>query len=390
MARPGLFPHALITVVLALAVLLGVGPAHADPPGNGPTNTSSGGPLMPEQLASGVMQEGVPGYFDPWPAPPTGVPAPGSSVDQYISPECGPGFYVGADYLLVHPRFSEATLFARGTVGASGLNVTAQEATFSYDSSFRVYGGYKFDDVGTALQFTFTRLPGSSSQDAGNLTPGHFLVDPFGNIAGVAPSLTNPGQFNVGGDHIHVDTDIVLDSYDLDFIKPFAVVYQNWIFKYTAGVRIADMDQSFDSIITSGGSFFASGEYTASFVGAGPKIGLDVRRDFGANRTFSLFANSAASLLVGEYKEFFNQITTVPPLAASQNTDIFRVVPVAEIEMGAQWRPYSWLDVSAGWLFQAWIDLGASGGNFGSYYTVIQNANIMAFDGLFVRAQVTF
>jgi hypothetical protein len=46
--------------------------------------------------------------------------------------------------------------------------------------------------------------------------------------------------------------------------------------------------------------------------------------------------------------------------------------------------------VSAGWLFQAWFDLGTSGGKFDGYYTVTENANIMSFEGLFVRGEIAF
>jgi hypothetical protein len=74
----------------------------------------------------------------------------------------------------------------------------------------------------------------------------------------------------------------------------------------------------------------------------------------------------------------------------SDNTDEIRVLPVAEAEVGAGWSPFPWLNVSTGWMFQAWFDLGGSGGTFGGFYTVTENSNIMAFEGFFLRAQVTF
>ena len=59
--------------------------------------------------------------------------------------------------------------------------------------------------------------------------------------------------------------------------------------------------------------------------------------------------------------------------------------------------------LSAGWLVQAWFDLGVSGGTFSGQnlpavgFPPIQNvfggaddANIMGFDGVFVRAEYNF
>jgi hypothetical protein len=83
-------------------------------------------------------------------------------------------------------------------------------------------------------------------------------------------------------------------------------------------------------------------------------------------------------------------VTSPTAFQATQDTDDVRVIPVAEAEIGGGWSPIPWFNVSAGWLFQAWFDLGGSGGTFGGFYTVTENSNIMAFEGFFLRAELTF
>jgi hypothetical protein len=310
------------------------------------------------------------------------------------SPLTASHWFAGADFLFVRPHFSEATAFARGSQSGSGMQVAAQDLEFSYSPSFRVFAGYRFDGTGTELQFTYTRLTAHTENDAGNFTPGHFAVDPFGNIAGVAvvvdPNSALFGQPLVGGDHIQATADVDVNIFDLDLIKPFVTVCGGWELKYTAGVRVAQIHQLYQSTVTEGGTFFSGGNYSADFIGAGPRVGMKAERYFGACRQFSLFADTYGSILVGQYDMHFGQTTTAPAYYATQDTDAIRVLPVAEAEIGAGWSPIPWFDVSAGWLFQVWFDLGASGGNFGGFYTVTDNANIMAFEGLFVRAEVRF
>lgn len=332
-------------------------------------------------------------YQGNWAAP-TPVPQANLTSGPVAQSSGWDGHWIfGADFLYTRPHFSEATAFVRGTETASSFNATAQDLDFQYSPSFRVFAGYQFDGTDTQLRFTYTRFNAQTEEDAGNFSPGHFAVDPFGNVAGVAtvidPSSAQFGQQIVGGNHIQTSADVDANIFDLDVIKPILWVCGGCEFKYTAGVRIAQIHQFYQSIVSQGGSFFSGGIWGADFIGAGPRIGIQSERYFGACRQFSLFANGAGSLLVGQYDTNFGQSTTGPTFQATQNTDEIRVLPVAEAEVGAGWSPLPWLSVSTGWLFQAWFDLGGSGGTFGGFYTVTNNSNIMAFEGFFLRAQLT-
>jgi hypothetical protein len=308
--------------------------------------------------------------------------------------ECRPGFYGGSDFLYVRPHFSEAATFARGSMGPGKMNITAQEFNFNYSASIRAFAGYRFDS-GTEVQFTYTNLPGGAQVNAGNPGPGHFIADPFGNIVGTAmvvdPNSALFGQPIVGGDHIRTTASVTTSIYDMDINKPIFFRSAPWVLKYSAGARVANIDQSYQSTIDdANGGFFSGGAYSVNFLGAGPRVGLLGKRYFGPNNAFSLFASTHGSLLVGQYQEQFSQTTTVPPFRAGQTTSVIRTIPVAEVEAGGSWRPYPWLNLTTGWLFQAWFDMGTSGGTFGGFYTVTQNSNIMSFEGLFARAEVTF
>jgi Legionella pneumophila major outer membrane protein precursor len=294
------------------------------------------------------------------------------------------GFVAGADFLFVRPHFSEAPAYARGSFGPGGVSVAAQELDFDYEASLRAFVGYRFDDGKAELRLTYTRLPGQASQDAANLGPSQFIVDPFGNVVGTAPGGAT------GGNRISVDAAASADIYDLELIKQLSWSDSRWLLSFSAGLRIASVDQSYESVVTSGGAFFGDGSYTADFVGAGPRLGLEGRWCFGPNREYSLFARGYGSLLVGDFDMAFRMASAAMPAPATQSSDIVRMIPVAEIEMGAAIHPCSWLELSAGWLFQTWIDLGDSGAKYGGYYTITQNANIMAFEGFFARAEVAF
>ena len=134
-------------------------------------------------------------------------------------------------------------------------------------------------------------------------------------------------------------------------------------------------------------------------VGAGPRVGLETKRYIGQNRRLSLFAKSHGTLLVGEYDVRSSNSTTVIPLGAgpvpfpfrtSQAESLTRTIPVFDIEVGAAWEAGDNLTLAAGWLFQSWHDFGTSGGQFGGLFGGADDANIMSFDALTLRAELTY
>jgi hypothetical protein len=306
-----------------------------------------------------------------------------------------PGWYAGAEFLLVRPQFSQAIAFSRGTLGLTSYNVQGEELDFDYDASLRAFVGYSLGRGDAAFQFTYWHLDGDVAVNAGGLAPGEFIIDPFGNGVGtvvvIDPNSAIFGQVLPAGDAIVTRAHVRTDIYDADLIKPFRLSDPCWMFMASVGLRIAEIKQHYESTITSAGSLFSQGLFDATFIGAGPRLGAEGRRRFGSDGQFSLFANTHLSLLLGQYDEVFSSATTVPgPFRAAQNASSERTISTFEVELGAAWQLSSQWSVTAGWLVQSWFDLGASGGRFGGFYVGTDDANIMSFDGMFIRAECAF
>jgi len=336
------------------------------------------------------------------------TPEPGGEACQVCSGSCrqqsclagssvyqDPGFYAGADYLLVRPHFSEAIAFARGSQTLTTYEVEGRELQFDYDSSFRIFAGYRPGDGGGEFRFTYWRFFGDISV-AGTAEVGQFLVDPFGNVVGTAV-IINPADRRfgtlesilLGGDLIRTKATVETNVYDLDFIKPVLLSSPNWGLSWSAGVRIADIDQYYESIITLQGGAFSRGDFSADFIGAGPRLGLEARRYLGAEGRLALFVNAHAALLVGE-DTIHSSNAPNPFFRASQSESLTRTIPVTETELGVSWQVGDSLSLSAGWLFQGWFDMGTSGGQFGGFFAGADDSNIMSFDGLFLRGEWAF
>ena len=306
---------------------------------------------------------------------PAGNCAKGNSSCPWAQ-DCG--FYGGADFLLLHTRFSQAYAFAQVFQTQAPpivRDVQAVVLPFDYDASFRVFVGYQLGDNAGDFRFTYWHLR-TDARTGEKVSSGEFIVDPLGFMA-------QPGDLITA--HASVENNV----YDLDFNMPILAGTSHWAITGSIGVRIAEIDQSYDDpILTPAGAVMSNGFFTAHFIGAGPRLGLEARRYFGEAGRLSLFAKGNGSLLVGDYD--FKAGAALPVFAASQSTHLTRTIPVAEMELGVSWRPAQFLTLSAGWLFQAWFDLGASGGQFGGIYVPVDTANIMSFDGLVLRAELSF
>jgi Legionella pneumophila major outer membrane protein precursor len=288
-------------------------------------------------------------------------------------------FYAGGEFLLIQPGFSTAIAFARTTTTLTGSGalqqVNATELNFNYDPSFRVFFGVQLDAM-TSLQFTYWYLDSSVNVNGAVGAPNQTIVDPFGNVA-------TPGE------SIQTQASVRMSVYDLDLTGTLAFEDRHLALDWMAGARIADVDQFYSAaIMTAGGVRASLGDFTQTFVGAGPHLGLGGSTWWGNRKQLSLFVKTDLSLLVGD----LNIDTTVnlPGVTGQQTASRTRLVPVFETQLGVAWRPLPALIVSAGWEFQAWFDLGTAGGTFGGQFTETHDSNIMWFNGLVVRAQVTF
>jgi Legionella pneumophila major outer membrane protein precursor len=284
--------------------------------------------------------------------------------------------YAGADYLLLRAHFSEAIAFVQVTDSLqNGLpheQSQAQELNFSYNSAFRTYLGYHLSPV-SDLQFTYLHINTSVAVNGTSSSPAQFNIDAFGDRAGF-------------GQSIQTNANVQLNAFDFDYVKPFVLNQGCFGVRASAGVRLADVRQSYGSnTFDALGGVIGQGAFATHFFGAGPHLGLQAQARRRPDSSFSLIARGAGSILVGGYDISSGAVFTGVG-GASQAASHTLTVPVIEAELGAAWQPTPSFTLSAGWMFQAWFDLGVSGGTNGGKYIEVDDSNIMSFDGLFTRA----
>jgi hypothetical protein len=330
----------------------------------------------------------------------------GDPMDAWSNGRFGRGlWYAGLDYLLVRPRLSQGIGEIRTTQITDNTTVPATSTfaaqtvqfPFKYQSSFRATLGYRLLDCGGDLSVTYWRLSGSARVHDGpsNVTNGGAI------LAGVLEVNTQAdNQF------LTATTGVTANIFDVDFAKCMSMggpqnpcdccFCPRWDLRWTAGARVADVNRFNNVAVTqANGDLFNSGNVNARFVGAGPRVGLQGRRYFGRTGLMSVYAKANMALLIGDYR--MNRLRTLPGNAQApteidtQNDTFARIIPVADIEVGGSWQVAPYTFISAGWFFQAWWDLGqAETVNNTPTFDALSSANILGFDGLFVRGEILF
>jgi hypothetical protein len=329
-----------------------------------------GGGMPP---AGGMASPGVMTY-----GPPSGYDGPSSYLSYSTAPPPAVGPYAGADILFVRTHFSEALAFATATVVAPPPNTAVllqgRELDFDYRGSFRGFLGYHMGEQ-TDIQFTYWRLDTNTDVNGFVGFPNQFIVDPFGAQA-------NPG------DSIFTNAEVNLNVYDLDIIRALSTDEDRFDLKYFAGIRVADIQQSYTSFVANPALVRSNGVFQADFVGIGPHFGLTGSMRARPQGAFSLMAKGGAALLVGQYD--VSSSAFINGAGGFQTADRTRMVPVIEAELGAQWQPCDVINITGGWMFQSWSNIGTSGGSFGGLFVQTDDSDIMSFDGFFLRGSVSF
>jgi hypothetical protein len=306
-------------------------------------------------------------------------------------------FFGGAEYLLTRPTFSEAISHVEFSLNGADRIDNRVEYNFGFQSSTRAFIGYEMCDCGGAILFTYTNLTGASQMNCGPATA-------TSNCAGHLVIFTD-----TTGETLTSYADIELNVYDLDFAKTIPLASCGgcnscdscggdgcsdcgpccplWDITLYGGVRLVDYTLNYGSQVFDASSAPAEyGDIHTTFKGAGPRIGAQIRRYFGPCANMALYARGNISLLLGDYDTVSTRVTSNTQV---QQAFLTRTIPVTEIEVGGTWNIWDGAFVSAGYMFQAWHDLGMSqtiGGNLPSY----DDANILSFDGMFVRGEYRF
>jgi Legionella pneumophila major outer membrane protein precursor len=382
----------------------------------------------PEQDSSSVPPEPIEepdlrdsdGAMSPW----TGADTTGGEQGEYCdtcggdrggscgSRGCFGGLWYGSvDYLLFRPRFSQAvaavnrvdTSDSSTSPATSTSTDTVVEYPFSYQSGFRVAAGYRLLDCGGDFQVAYWRMTNDAQYSNGP-------ADISNNNPFIAGNLeNNPGN----GQFLNASTGVTANIFDVDFAKCIsmggpscdscggcdacdACFCPRWDLRFFAGARIADISRFNNNVVVTGeGNGVSFGNINARFVGAGPRVGILGRRYFGQCGLWSVYAKASQGLLIGDYRMGRTQIGPLedePTITGITNQfDLFRrMVPVTDIEIGGTWQMAPFTFVSVGYFFQCWWDLGQGENIQGTNFGPLDSANILGFDGLFVRGEMLF
>lgn len=334
--------------------------------------------------------------------------------------------FAGVDYLQVRASHSQQIAFVENNTEGLQTNdefIRFHQFEFDYESSYRLYGGFRMNDCGQECRFTYTSFNSDASfrsfeNSATRTIAGPFEVIPAGD-----------------GDRIIGNASVDLDNYDLACSKTIPLgsplgCYESdpccdtctmdacagqcgdacgcgcwcpaWDFTFTGAVRVADLSSQFNyanEIVSTAPPAGVPGRTAFSrvdFEGIGLRAGMLSRRYFGRSGMASVFIKGDISLLVGDLDYAASSVDAdgsrpFQPVHLSGT----QVIPVTEVEAGGTVALTKNVTLSGGYLFSAWHDLGHRaeynyGVTTGNQVLSLDDANILAFDGWFLRAEATY
>jgi Legionella pneumophila major outer membrane protein precursor len=326
----------------------------------------------------------------------------GACCDQSCSPVCGcesggcgsdSRWFFTADYLYVHPTFSDSTAFIRQDLGAGTDDFIPLD--FSYDSSYRFGGGCRLCSCGDEFRFMFTRFSGDASEVA---LPTDIV--PFGADA-------PPDGRTV------INANVDAKTYDLECVKIIPLGGRSgncgegcgrscpaWDLGWSGGIRWADVnwDRSYTALDDTD---FAVTDIRSGmkFHGGGIRTGLEGRRYFGCDGWLSLYGKGNVSLLLGDVNIDTVRSSDEGNTVVRQSYNSRQLISMFDMEAGVTAQVTCHTAITAGYLLSAWSDLG-----FRNSFDIcdcdavtppllaskMDDSNTLGFDGLFVRVEFAF
>jgi hypothetical protein len=292
-------------------------------------------------------------------------------------PEC-PGdrlihsrqWFGGAEYMFLRmhePGNSAYEISPNGGTGAAVENVNYDPP---YSSSFRVFLGY---DIGCneKLRFSYWHITNEANESAS--TPdGAVILSPLG--ADLGP-----------GDSIAAINHVLLNIWDIEDVRSLGLANcgcgecHDWDVNWSWGARILDLSDTVTNVVT--GPDAGVFNQQSTFVGAGPRMGLEVRRQLGCSAT-SVFIGVDAALLLGE------QRTTGSDTASGLHA--VQTVPDFDFRAGLSWQPTCHFTFTGGWIFETFGDGTSLNQSAGLALVQPPQANNLSYDGLFLRGEFRY
>jgi hypothetical protein len=292
------------------------------------------------------------------------------------------------EYLFVRPHFNDDEAFQQmtATTTATTSTVVNQLVNFDepYNSDYHFFLGYH-TACGDEFRFGFWHIA-----DDGNRTgtaSGDFLGGD--GVAFQAPGGTD---LTAAGETITATTHMYLNMYDLEDVKRLDLpnfgcsCCPEWEVHWSYGLRIVDFRHTEDDL-----SPFETINNEAAFTGAGPKLGLEIRRQIGHSK-MSVYVSAMGAMLLGEQRGRSTVSTPGVFMTAVDTSEAsaIRKIPDVNISVGLTWKPSCCTTFTAGWMFEDFGDLGAATCIGCNTPTGTLSSGDLSFDGLFVRAEHCF
>jgi len=313
---------------------------------------------------------------------------------------CGGGgqYFFTADYLYIHPSFSEATAYVEQDL-ATGTE-TFVPLEFDYSSSYRFGGGWRSCCCGDEVRFMFTRMNSNAADQAfpGDIVPIEAAPPPGGvtNISAGIDAKTYDIECRktipLGGCSCDCG-DCCGDSCGSGCGDCCNNSCPAWDITWSGGLRWGDVDWD-RAYIAQGtaGNTVTDARVRMDFQGGGIRTGLEGRRYFFKDGALSIYGKGDLSLLLGDVNIQTVRTAFNPVATNTQNFSTRQIIPVTELEGGITAQVSRRAAVTAGYLFAAWHDLG-----FRDEHELnlllpqrYDDGNILGFDGFFARVEFAY
>jgi hypothetical protein len=279
-------------------------------------------------------------------------------------------WFGGAEYLFVRPHQQTDEAFETSPIGGSGADVQTTNFDAPYRSGLKAFLGWR-TDCDRAWRFTYTYIFDDTERSA-TVPAGSVINSPLG------ASLAE-------GDAIIATQHVLLNTWDIENIRKLALpeAFCNscagWDLGWSWGVRIIDFDEKVRNDVS--GPDAAVFTQESSFVGAGPRFGFEMHRQFGCS-AMSGFLGADAGLLLGGLKTSGSD--TPAGLSSAE------VVPNFDIRIGVCWQPRPEMAITTGWMFETFGDMINLNGTASVAAVPTPQRSSLSYDGLFVRGEFRF
>jgi hypothetical protein len=307
-----------------------------------------------------------------------GTCCPTSCCDPFWSHQSSVFF----DWLFLKPRNNDvASAVPQNGIGPAAVPFgTVGSNSPTYQPGFRIGGTYALNRC-SSLYAAYTYFQAESN--------GSTFANPPLVVQSLV-TLPQTGTAASSGTAAFSRDAIRFQFADIDYRRLIAGG-ANWYVNYAVGARYANLYQYFRQAQVNGPT--QTGVATNIGMDAiGPRFGLLAARK-APYRGVYMYGSGFADILVGNFRNSYQQVNNLAGVQGFSNWQSFRPVPILEFELGAGWRsPNGKWQFSGGYYFAAWFNVVTPG----TYINAVQTnnyvnnngvANNITFDGLVLRAQ---